>query len=186
MTTRHAYDIPFGAAALSLLRAAGYPAQRGALIGVSRALGVPVATLRRWAAAPDPGEAFSSPRPDGVRLPLSCPALPGSLRSERGTGALTKDSELQVGICAPRAEVNPLPDAVRGELLATVRSMAAARGEASYKELSAGFAVLADRLPVLETPSGGAAEADTGEARQRLARLLDDATNAHPHAEDAA
>jgi hypothetical protein len=44
------YDDAFRASALAALEAAGYPHRRGALIGVSRGLGVPVASLRRWLA----------------------------------------------------------------------------------------------------------------------------------------
>lgn len=137
---RPPYDDSFKVSALEMLSAAGYPAQRGALIGVSRALGVPTATLRRWALAM-PGETSSiALRPTGFGpLSLTSPAL---------------------------------PDAVRAELLATLASMAAARSDATYKELSAGFAVLAEKLRQLEPAPEGPSDSSPGEAHDRLSRLV--------------
>lgn len=64
-----------------------------------------------------------------------------------------------------------LPEAIRAELLATLRSMDAARSEASYKELVAGFGLLIDKLRLLELPDDQAALM-AGDARERLARLI--------------
>jgi hypothetical protein len=76
------------------------------------------------------------------------------------------------GPLSPETDASPLPQAIRTEMLAILHSMADARPEASYKELSAGFAVLADKLKVLDEPGASTSEFGPGDAKERLARML--------------
>lgn len=131
------YDTQTRAAAIDMLTSAGYPSRRGALIAASRALGIPTATLRRWAAA-SPGDL---------------------LLVDPGAGAQT-------------APLDILPGAIRAEMAATLRSIGAARPDATYKELIAGFVALADRLRQLGPPDGPPEETGPGQARERLAQMV--------------
>jgi hypothetical protein len=49
MGTRKRYDDKYRASAVVMLEAAGFPDRKGALSHVSRHLGVPIPTLKRWA-----------------------------------------------------------------------------------------------------------------------------------------
>jgi hypothetical protein len=137
------YDDSIKATALAILDTAGYPVKRGALKAVSHVTGIPASTLRRWAHDCRAG-----------RSPLAHPT---------GAGPLS---------AAHPVTTAPLKDVVQNELLAIVRSMAAARSEASYKELSAGFAALAGKLKALDTGPEGPSEGGSGEAKERLAMLV--------------
>ena len=161
------YDDTFKAAALDRLHTAGYPSRRGALLDVSRAMGVPCGSLRRWVIAAS-GEVPSLAPLAGVG-PLTRQNTDGiagrTLTPDPSPADRRGEKDAQQG-----AE---LPQAVRAELMATLRSMAAARGEASYKELSAGFGLLVDKLHLLEAPGDPPGDpAGQSAAHERLAQLF--------------
>ena len=180
------YDDAIKTDALERLAAAGYPSRRGALLAVSRATGVPSGSLRRWVIATS-GDVSSIAPPAGVGpLPLNperneagnagrtlTPGpSPASGRGEREVNNADPSPASGRGEQDAHQVSEDLPDAIRAELLATLRSLAAARGEASYKELAAGFGLLIDKLHLLETSGEAPDETSQSTVRERLAQLF--------------